>query len=263
MRHRRLLVAGIVTNGGVASTVRDAHVRDFDVTVLDRRLRGLLASRARHGDRGACARSAASRRLPRSWARSAGMSVLSAEGVAFDGRRCRSSSSAPARPVSSRPSPAREAGLDVARDRARPCAARLDGALGRADPGCGHALAASGGHRGQRAELFAADITAKAQGESDPALVETVTRAAGPALEWLADAHGLPFSLVDDFRYPGHSVLSHARPAEPVGRGADGPPARGGGRRRRRAPVRRACRRRSSPSRDGNVAGLIVSASGR
>lgn len=31
---RRLLVAGIVTNGGVASTVRDAHVREFEVTVL-------------------------------------------------------------------------------------------------------------------------------------------------------------------------------------------------------------------------------------
>ena len=30
----RLLVAGIVTNGGVASTVRDAHVRDFEVTLL-------------------------------------------------------------------------------------------------------------------------------------------------------------------------------------------------------------------------------------
>ena len=30
----RLLVGGIVTNGGVASTVRDAHVRDFDCTVL-------------------------------------------------------------------------------------------------------------------------------------------------------------------------------------------------------------------------------------
>jgi nicotinamidase-related amidase len=29
-----LVVAGIVTNGGVASTVRDAHVRDFQVTVL-------------------------------------------------------------------------------------------------------------------------------------------------------------------------------------------------------------------------------------
>jgi ureidoacrylate peracid hydrolase len=28
------LVAGIVSNGGVASTVRDAHVRDFSTTVL-------------------------------------------------------------------------------------------------------------------------------------------------------------------------------------------------------------------------------------
>lgn len=30
-----LVVAGIVTNGGVASTVRDAHVRDLDVTLLE------------------------------------------------------------------------------------------------------------------------------------------------------------------------------------------------------------------------------------
>jgi nicotinamidase-related amidase len=30
-----LIVAGIVTNGGVASTVRDAHVREFDCTVLE------------------------------------------------------------------------------------------------------------------------------------------------------------------------------------------------------------------------------------
>lgn len=30
----RLLVCGIVTNGGVASTVRDAHVRDLETTVL-------------------------------------------------------------------------------------------------------------------------------------------------------------------------------------------------------------------------------------
>ena len=30
----RLFVCGIVTNGGVASTVRDAHVRDFHTTVL-------------------------------------------------------------------------------------------------------------------------------------------------------------------------------------------------------------------------------------
>ncbi len=31
----RLLVGGIVTNGGVATTVRDAHVREFECTVLE------------------------------------------------------------------------------------------------------------------------------------------------------------------------------------------------------------------------------------
>ena len=31
----QLMVCGIVTNGGVASTVRDAHVRDISVTVLE------------------------------------------------------------------------------------------------------------------------------------------------------------------------------------------------------------------------------------
>ena len=31
---KQLLVAGIVTNGGVASTVRDAAVRDYEVTLL-------------------------------------------------------------------------------------------------------------------------------------------------------------------------------------------------------------------------------------
>jgi nicotinamidase-related amidase len=31
----RLCVGGIVSNGGVASTVRDAHVREFDCVVLD------------------------------------------------------------------------------------------------------------------------------------------------------------------------------------------------------------------------------------
>jgi ureidoacrylate peracid hydrolase len=32
---RKLIVCGIVTNGGVASTVRDAHVRDIEVTVVE------------------------------------------------------------------------------------------------------------------------------------------------------------------------------------------------------------------------------------
>jgi fumarate reductase flavoprotein subunit len=52
---------------------------------------------------------------------------------------------------------------------------------------------------------FAADIQKKASGENDPALVALMTAAAAPTLEWLADRHGLPFSVVTDFDYPGHS----------------------------------------------------------
>lgn len=52
---------------------------------------------------------------------------------------------------------------------------------------------------------FAADILHKAHDEPDPALVQLVTTTIGPTLEWLADRHQLPFSLVDNFYYPGHS----------------------------------------------------------
>lgn len=55
-------------------------------------------------------------------------------------------------------------------------------------------------------ERFAADIMAKAHGEPDPALVDALTRQCGTVLEWLADTHGLPFSVVADFNYPGHSA---------------------------------------------------------
>ena len=57
------------------------------------------------------------------------------------------------------------------------------------------------------AELFAADILRKAHGEPDPAIVEVVARGAGPLIEWLADSYGLPFDVVDNFNYPGHSAL--------------------------------------------------------
>lgn len=53
---------------------------------------------------------------------------------------------------------------------------------------------------------FAADIMAKAHDEPDPALVACLTGRCGTVLEWLADAHGLPFSVVADFNYPGHSA---------------------------------------------------------
>jgi len=66
----------------------------------------------------------------------------------------------------------------------------------RFQQGCGIADDADG---------FAADIQRKAGGAADPAIVALVSRQAGPTIEWLADRHGLPFSVVDDFDYPGHS----------------------------------------------------------
>ena len=52
---------------------------------------------------------------------------------------------------------------------------------------------------------FAADIQAKAHQENDQALVDLLTQNAAPVIDWLTEKHGLPFSLVDDFDYPGHS----------------------------------------------------------
>jgi fumarate reductase flavoprotein subunit len=54
------------------------------------------------------------------------------------------------------------------------------------------------------AAAFAEDIQRKATGAADPEIVKAVTENAGPTLEWLADAHGLAFSVVHDFDYPGH-----------------------------------------------------------
>jgi fumarate reductase flavoprotein subunit len=55
--------------------------------------------------------------------------------------------------------------------------------------------------------LFAGDIQRKANGESDPAVVEALAKGSGLLVEWLADCHGLPFEVVDNFNYPGHSAL--------------------------------------------------------
>jgi fumarate reductase flavoprotein subunit len=55
-------------------------------------------------------------------------------------------------------------------------------------------------------ELFAGDIRKKAHGEADDAIVDLVATQSGPTVEWLADRHGLPFSVVDDFDYPGHTA---------------------------------------------------------
>ena len=56
-------------------------------------------------------------------------------------------------------------------------------------------------------QAFAADIMAKAHGEADRQAVATVIEAVAPALEWLGDVHGLPFSVIGNFTYPGHSAF--------------------------------------------------------
>lgn len=56
------------------------------------------------------------------------------------------------------------------------------------------------------AARFADDIRRKARGEADETVLRAATAEAAPTLHWLADAHGLGFSLVDDFLYPGHAV---------------------------------------------------------
>lgn len=53
--------------------------------------------------------------------------------------------------------------------------------------------------------LLAADIARKTGGEADPAEALRVAAAIGPALEWLAADHGIPFEVLTGFLYPGHS----------------------------------------------------------
>jgi fumarate reductase flavoprotein subunit len=75
-------------------------------------------------------------------------------------------------------------------------------------------LIPAAGTRFQRAKgiadsprAFAADIQRKADDEADPAIVGVVSQGAAPLVEWLADRYGLPFDVIDNFNYPGHSAM--------------------------------------------------------
>ncbi|WP_104203948.1 FAD-dependent oxidoreductase [Billgrantia saliphila] len=62
-------------------------------------------------------------------------------------------------------------------------------------------------------ELMAEDIQRKNGHQADPAIVRALTEASAGVVEWLADAHGVPFDLVEGFLYPGHSRMRmHATP---------------------------------------------------
>lgn len=72
---------------------------------------------------------------------------------------------------------------------------------------CAHGVADDSAAR------FAADIQAKAHGRAAPALVDAYARTIGPALDALEERHGLAWTLLDGFLYPGHSVhRMHALP---------------------------------------------------
>ena len=61
--------------------------------------------------------------------------------------------------------------------------------------------------------LFAADIQAKAHGQAAPHLVQAYAQNIGPALDALAVHHSLPWQVLDNFLYPGHSAhRMHAVP---------------------------------------------------
>lgn len=66
-------------------------------------------------------------------------------------------------------------------------------------------------------EIFAADLSAKAKGKSDPAIVKAVTEASGQTIDWLADRHGVELHLVEGFYYPGHSRLRMHGPKNQTG----------------------------------------------
>ncbi|WP_037545213.1 FAD-dependent oxidoreductase [Stappia stellulata] len=55
------------------------------------------------------------------------------------------------------------------------------------------------------ASRFEADIQAKAKGRAVPALARLASSEIGPALDWLAERHGLEWVVLTDFLYPGHS----------------------------------------------------------
>lgn len=62
-------------------------------------------------------------------------------------------------------------------------------------------------HIEDSAAKFAGDIQRKAHNEADPVLAEAVARESGPLVEWLADRYAMPFDVIDNFNYPGHSAL--------------------------------------------------------
>ena len=79
-------------------------------------------------------------------------------------------------------------------------------------PACGTRMQRAAGVTDSVA-LFSQDIRTKTHDTAAPHLVQAYTSAVGPAIDMLADRHGLEFHVLDGFLYPGHSVRRmHAVP---------------------------------------------------
>ncbi len=80
-------------------------------------------------------------------------------------------------------------------------------------PACGSKIQAAEGIE-DNVKILSQDISQKAHGEVDMAMVEAVCAVSGPAIDWLVDSHAIELTLVSGFLYPGHSRLRmHAPPS--------------------------------------------------
>ena len=80
-------------------------------------------------------------------------------------------------------------------------------------PAPGTRMQRAAGVSGDSPALFAQDIQSKAHGTAAPHLVEAYAQAIGPALDQLAERHGITLQVLDGFLYPGHSLRRmHAVP---------------------------------------------------
>ncbi|MEM9198003.1 MAG: FAD-dependent oxidoreductase [Pseudomonadota bacterium] len=72
-------------------------------------------------------------------------------------------------------------------------------------PAAGTALQRAAGVEDSAATL-AADLIAKSKGKCDVEIARRIAEASGPTIDWLAARLDMPFKVVDNFRYPGHSA---------------------------------------------------------
>ncbi len=66
-------------------------------------------------------------------------------------------------------------------------------------------------------ETFFDDVMTRVGGKTDPEFVRTVTREAGPTIDWLEAEHDIPFAVDTSWRGFGHSVQRLHAPPEKTG----------------------------------------------